>query len=105
MNASGTNAPRPQGLELSLPGGLPVAGEGRHAIVRAVIAEAGQVSVQLLDRPLLLTRLPGLLPQHMRQLVGVGIQLARPVWDTELRLDAVGAQILAHRVPRQTCAP
>jgi hypothetical protein len=50
------------GLEFPLAGGLPVAGEGRHAIVRAVMAEGGQVSVQLLDRPLLLVRLPGPLP-------------------------------------------
>ncbi len=42
------------GLLLPLPGGLPVAREGRHAIVGAVVAERGQIGVQLLDRPLLL---------------------------------------------------
>jgi hypothetical protein len=31
--------------------------------------------VQLLDRPLLLARLPCLLPQHLRQLVGVWVHL------------------------------
>ena len=49
-----------------LPSGLPVASEGRHAIVGAVVTEGGQIGVQLLGRPLLLARLPRLLPQHMR---------------------------------------
>jgi len=49
-----------------LPSGLPVASEGRHAIVGAVVAEDGQIGVQLLGRPLLLAGLPGLLPQHLR---------------------------------------
>ena len=93
------------GLLLQLPGGLPVASEGRHAIVGAVIAEGDQIGVQLLDRALLLARLPRLLSQHMRQLVGVGIQLARPVREVELRLDAVRAQVFADRVPRQPSAP
>ena len=39
-----------------LPSGLPVASEGRHAIVGAVVAEGGQIGVQLLGRPLLLAR-------------------------------------------------
>ena len=104
-NASGTNTPRPRGLLFPLPGGLPVASEGRHAIVGAVVAEGDQIGVQLLDRPLLLARLPRLLPQHMRQLVGVRVQLARPVRDVELRLDAVRAQVFADRVPRQPRAP
>jgi hypothetical protein len=56
-----------------LPSSLPVASEGRHAIVRAVVAERSQIGVQLLDRPLLLSPLPRLLPQHMRQLVGVWV--------------------------------
>ena len=42
------------GLLFSLPGGLPVAGEGRHPIIGAVIAQSAQIGVQLLDRPLLL---------------------------------------------------
>ena len=88
-----------------LPGGLPVASEGRHAIVGAVVAEGGQIGVQLLDRPLLLARLPGFLPQHLRQLVGVRVQLARAVGNVELRLDAVRAQVFADRVPRQPRTP
>jgi hypothetical protein len=87
-----------------LPSGLPVASEGRHAIVGAVIAEGGQISVQLLGRPLLLAGLSGLLPQHLRQLVGVGVQLARAVRDVELRFNGVRAQVFADCVPRQTCA-
>ena len=35
----------PAGLEFSLPSSLPVASEGRHAIVGAVVTEAGQVNV------------------------------------------------------------
>ena len=93
------------GLLLPLPGGLPVAREGRHAIVGAVVAQRHQIGVQLLDRALLLARLPRLLPQHMRQLVGMRIQLARPVRDVELRLLAVRAQVFADRVPRQPRAP
>jgi hypothetical protein len=54
------------GLLFSLPSSLPVAGKGRHAIVRAVIAESHQVGVQLLGRPLLLARLRRLLTQHLR---------------------------------------
>ena len=49
-----------------LPGGLPVVSEGRHAIVGAVVTEGGQIGVQLLGRPLLLSRLPRFLPQHLR---------------------------------------
>ena len=45
-----------------LPGGLPVASEGRHAVVGAVVTEGGQIGVQLLGRPLLLSRLPSFLP-------------------------------------------
>ena len=53
-------------LLLLLPSSLPVASEGRHAIVGAVVTESGQIGVQLLGRPLLLAGLPGLLPQHLR---------------------------------------
>src|SRR5271156_4517293 len=87
-----------------LPSGLAVASESRHAIVRAVVAEGGQISVQLLDRPLLLARLPPFLPQHLRQLVGVRVQLARAVRDVELRFNGVRAQVFADCVPRQTGA-
>ena len=94
----------PAGLEFSLPSGLPVASEGRHAIVGAVVAEDRQISVQLLHRPLLFARLSRLLPQHLRQLVGVRVQLARAIRDVELRFNGVRAQVFADRVPRKTCA-
>jgi len=42
------------GLLLAQPGCLPVAGKGRHPIVRPLIAEARQIGVQLLDRALVL---------------------------------------------------
>ena len=98
-------SPAAAGLLLSLPGGLPLAGEGGHAVVGAVIAKRDQIDVQLLDRPLLLAGPSRLLAQHLRQLVGVGVELARPIWNLELRLDAVRAQVFANRVPRQLGAP
>ena len=93
------------GLLLPMPGRSPLAGEGGHAIVGAVVAESHKVSMQLLRRPLLLARLPRLLSQHLRQLVGIGVKLAGAVQEVELWLDAVRAQVFAHRVPRQTGAP
>ena len=36
----------------------PITGKGCHAIVRTLIAQHHQVGMQLLDRPLLLARLP-----------------------------------------------
>ena len=98
-------SPAAAGLLLSLPSGLPLAGEGGHAVVGAVIAKRGQIDVQLLDRPLLLAGPSRLLAQHLRQLVGVGVELARPIGSLELRLDAVRAQVFANRVPRQLGAP
>jgi hypothetical protein len=41
----------------------------------AMFYSPGQIGVQLLDRPLLLARLPRFLPQHPRQLVGARVQL------------------------------
>jgi hypothetical protein len=95
----------PGGLLLSMPGRSPLAGERGHAIVGAVVAQGHKVSRQLLRRPLLLTELGRLLPQHLRQLVNVGVQLARTIRDVELRLNAVRTKVLSHRVPRQTRAP
>ena len=93
------------GLLLSLPGGLPLTGERRHAIVGALIAEGDQIGMQLPDRPLLLAGLARLLSQYVRQLVGVRIKLTCAVRDVETGFNAVGAQILADRVPRQAGAP
>src|ERR1700722_7840438 len=73
-----------RGSLLEMASGLPFARERRNAIVRAVVAQRRQIGVQLQDRPLLLARLAGLLPQHMRQLVSKRIELARPVRQVEL---------------------
>ena len=54
------------GLLFSLPSGLPLTGEGRHAIVGAFVAEGDRIGVQLLDRPLLLARLARLPKEHLR---------------------------------------
>jgi len=62
-----------------MPRRLPLSRKGRHAIVGAVVAEGDQVSVQLLDRPLLLARFRRLLTQHVRQLVGERVKPARPI--------------------------
>lgn len=61
--------------------------------------------MQLPDRPLLLAGFARLQSDHVRQLVGVGIELAGAFADLEPGFNAVGAQILADRVPRKTCAP
>ena len=90
---------------LSLPGGLPLTGERRHAIVGALIAEGDQIGMQLPDRQLLLAGLARLLSQYVRQLVGVRIKLTCPVRTVETGFNAVGSQILADRVPRQAGAP
>jgi hypothetical protein len=89
------------GLLLPMPRRLPLSRKGRHAIVGAVVAEGDQISVQLLDRPLLLARFRRLLTQHVRQLVGERVKPARPIGRGEPRLDTVRAQVLAHRVARQ----
>ena len=93
-----------RGSLFALPSSLPFTGESRHPIVRTLIAQRRQIGVQLQNRPLLLARLPRLLPQHMRQFVGVWIELAWPVREVELRLRAVRAQVSADCIPRQTGA-
>jgi hypothetical protein len=69
------------------------------------LAERGQISVHLPDRSLLLAGSARLQREHVRQLVGIRIELARALGRVELGLHTVGAQVLADRVPRQTCAP
>ena len=46
--------PAATSLLLAMPRRLPLASEGGHTIVGAIVTEDGQVGVQLLDRPLLL---------------------------------------------------
>ena len=93
------------GLLLPQPGGLPLARERRHPVVGSLIPERGQISVHLPDRSLLLAGSARLQREHVRQLVGIRIELARALGRVELGLHTVGAQVLADRVPRQTCAP
>jgi hypothetical protein len=70
-------------------------------IIGTLIAEAHQIGMQLLHRPLLLAGLLGFRLQPGRQPVGKRIKLARPLRNLELRLDAIGTQIFADGVPRQ----
>jgi hypothetical protein len=93
--------PAPCRLQLPLPIGLPLPGKGRHPIVGTAIAEAHQIGMQLLQRPLLLAGLVGLRLQPGRQSVGKRIKLARPLRHLELRLYAVTAQIFADGIPGQ----
>ena len=62
----GNEGPATAGLLLALPSSLPVTGKGRHPIVGTVVAERGQIGMQLFDRALLLARLRRLDPQHRR---------------------------------------
>lgn len=68
----------------------------------AIIAEAHQIGLQLLDRPFLLTRYGGLCAQPGRQLVGKGIEFDRLLGHLERGVNRITAQILAHRVPGQS---
>ncbi len=43
--------------------------------------------------------------RHCRELVGIRIEFARPLRNMKPRLDAIRAQVLADRVPRQAGAP
>ena len=61
--------------------------------------------MQLADRALVLARLAAFDPQHRRELVGIGIEFARPVGNMKPGLDAIRPQILANRIPRETRAP
>ena len=84
-------------LALALPFLLPAAGEGGNAVVGALVAERREFGMQLLQRPPLLSRLAGLAPQPGRQLVRVGVQLARPLGDLELRVYRPGPEVLGRR--------
>jgi hypothetical protein len=98
------NAP-PGGLLRDLLLGLSLPHEGGHTTVETVVAKGCEVGVQLLDGALVFARLAGLDPQPVCEFVGKRIELARPIWDFELRLDSLGPKIFADRIPRQTGAP
>src|SRR3546814_13092784 len=78
--------------------------EGGDTAIGTVIPEARQISVQLLDRALLLARAshlplqPGRKPFHER------IQLARPLGHLELRLDRISPQPFTDRITSQSPA-
>ena len=93
------------GLLFALAVGLPLPRKGRDPVIGALVAEGDQIGVDLLQGPPLLARLARLRPQPGRQLVGEGIQLARPLRNLERRLDRPRPQVLADRVPRQTRPP
>ena len=60
-----------------------------------------QILMQLLRCPPLLARLPGLGLQPNRQLRRMGIKLAWPLGNAELRLNSARPQILPNSVARQ----
>ncbi len=95
----------PARLHLTLTLFFPVTRKGGDTAVRAFIAKAHQIGVQLLDRALLLARPVCFRPQPGRQPLGIGIELARPLRHPKAGLDLVGSQVFADRVPRQPCAP
>jgi hypothetical protein len=89
----------------ALPVGLPLPREGRNAVVGALVAEGDQIGVKLLQGPPLLAGLARLRLQPGRQLVGEGIELARPLRHLEGRFHRPRPQVLADRVPRQPSPP
>ena len=93
--------PAPCCLKLPLQIGLPFPGEGGDTIVGAFIAQAHQLSMQLLQGSLLLARLLGFRLQPRRQAVCKRIKLARPLRHLELWLSAINPQIFADGVPGQ----
>jgi len=89
-------------LQFPLPIITPFPSEYRHAIVGALVAEAHQIGMQLLHRPLLFAVLLGFCLQPGRQSIRKRIKLARPLRDVELRFHAVGAQVFADGIPGNT---
>lgn len=79
----------------------PFPGKCRHPIIRTLIAEAHQIGMQLLHRPLLFAVLLGFGLQPGRQPICKRIKLARPLRNLELRLHAVQAQVFADGIPGQ----
>src|SRR3546814_16540575 len=69
--------------------------EGGDTAIGTVIPEAHQISVQLLDRALLLARASHLPLQPGRQPFHERIQLARPLGHLELRLDRIFPHIFS----------
>ena len=93
------------GLLLILPLCLPRSRKSGNPAIGTIKSQHHQIGVQLLHRAPLFARLASLDPQPMRQLLVKRVQLAGTLGNPELRLHCSAAQILADRVPRQTCAP
>ena len=98
-------SPAPTRLGVALTIGLPGPHERRHAVVGTIVAQNHEIRVHLPGRAPLLARLAGVDPQPRRQLLRKRVQLARPNWNLELRLDRIRPQVLADRVARQSRAP
>ena len=94
-----------RGLLRALPICSPLARKRRHTPVGPLVAEDNEVSVQLLDRALVLARLAGLDLQPVGKLRRKRVQLARPLGNLELRLHRAGAEVFADGVPREARAP
>src|SRR5690606_31706661 len=88
----------PRGLLLTLPICPPLPCKGSNPAVRAGEAERLKIGMQLLQRPPLLARLPGLGLQPAGQLLGEGVKLARPLRRGKGRLDRARRKMLRHGI-------
>ncbi len=77
---------------------MPGPSKSRHTAVRTLVAEAHQIGMQLLDRPLLLAGTAHLPLQPERKPLGIRVQLARPFRHPELWFDRVRSQIFANGI-------
>jgi hypothetical protein len=90
------------GLLLAQPVVPPGAHKGSDPPVRAIIAQPGQLRVELPGRAFLFARPAGIRPQPGCQPLGEGIEFAGAIGRPENRLHRLGPQVLADGVPRQT---
>jgi len=78
--------------------------ERSHAVVGAFEAEHDEVGVHLLQRSALLARLARLALEPARELLGIGVELARADALGVPRLDRLGTKVLLDGVARQAGA-
>jgi len=95
----------PRGLLLLLSICPPSPGKGSNPTVGPGLTRLHQILMQLLRCPPLFARLPGLGLQPNRQLRRMGIKLAWPLGNAELRLNSARPQILPNSVARQLRPP
>jgi hypothetical protein len=93
------------GLLLAQPVVPPGAHKGSDPPVRAIIAEPGQLRVELPGRAFLFARPAGIRPQPGCQPLGEGIQFTGAIGRPEKGLHCLGPQVLADGVPRQAGPP